>query len=137
VAQNDFNQQVIDEFRANGGVVGGMFEGMPILLLHNVGRKSGEERVNPVAFQKVDGGWAVFASYAGAPANPAWYHNLMARPETTIEIGPETLKVRTREAVGAERETIWEAQKAASPGFADYEQKAGDRTIPVLVLEPA
>ena len=134
---NDMNAKIIDEFRANNGVVGGPFEGMPVLLFHHVGRKSGEERVNPVAYQKVDTGWAVFASFAGAPTNPAWYYNLKAHPETTIEVGAETLQVVTREATGAERDAIWEAQKQAAPGFAEYEQKAGGRTIPVLIFEPA
>lgn len=136
MAQNDFNQQIIDEFRANGGVVGGPFEGAPLLLLHHKGRKSGSDRVNPLAYQKVDKGWAVFASYAGAPVHPAWYHNLVADPDTSIEVGTETLPVRAREAEGAERQTIWDRQKELMPGFAEYEEKAGDRVIPVMVLEP-
>ncbi len=133
---NDFNQEIIDEFRSHGGVVGGNFQGAPLLLLHSVGRKSGVERVNPVVYRKVEGGWAVFASYAGAATNPAWYHNLAAAPETTIEVGAEKVKVRSREAAGAERDDIWGAHKATMPGFAEYEEKAGERTIPVLILEP-
>ncbi|MDA8047875.1 MAG: nitroreductase/quinone reductase family protein [Actinomycetota bacterium] len=136
MAANDFNQQIIDEFRANGGVVGGPFEGAPLLLLHHRGRKSGEDRVNPLVYQKVDKGWAVFASFAGAPVNPAWYHNLSATPETTIELGTETLPVRVREARGEERDAIWARQKELMPGFAEYEEKAGDRVIAVVVLEP-
>ncbi|WP_410051044.1 nitroreductase family deazaflavin-dependent oxidoreductase [Acidiferrimicrobium sp. IK] len=134
---NEMNQKIIDEFRSNGGVVGGPFEGMPVLLFHHVGAKSGQERVNPVAYRKVDGGWAVFASFAGAPNNPAWYYNLLAHPETTIEVGTDTVKVTTREATGAERDAIWEAQKRDAPTFADYEGKAAGRTIPVLIFEPA
>ena len=137
MAPNDFNQQIIDEFRAHQGVVGGPFEGAPVLLLHTRGRKSQQERVNPLVYQKVDGGWAVFASFGGAPVNPAWYHNLVATPATTVEIGADTLDVRAREAQGPERDTIWARQKEAMPGFAEYEEKAGDRTIPVLILEPS
>lgn len=133
---DDFNQKIIAEFRANEGRVGGPFEGAPMLLMHHTGRRSGEERVTPVVYQKVDSGWAVFASFAGAPVHPAWYHNLMAAPETTIEVGTETVPVRVREATGSERDTIWEKQKAAMPGFSEYEEKAGSRTIPVLVFEP-
>src|SRR5579875_65216 len=103
---NDFNQQIIDEFRQNAGVVGGPFEGAPLLLLHSQGRKSGQERINPVVYQKVGDGWAVFASKAGAPTNPDWYHNLKAQPDVTIEVGTETIPVRAREATGDEREQI-------------------------------
>lgn len=132
---NDFNQQIIDEFRNNAGVVGGSFEGAPLLLLHTVGRRSGQERVHPVVYQPVDGGWAVFASKAGAPTNPDWYYNLLADPDVTIEVGTASIPVRAREAAGEERTEIWEKQKADMPGFAGYEEKAGDRAIPVIVLE--
>ncbi|HET6964264.1 MAG TPA: nitroreductase family deazaflavin-dependent oxidoreductase [Acidimicrobiales bacterium] len=135
MAPSDFNQQIIDEFRNNQGVVGGPFAGAPMLLLHTVGRKSGGERVNPLVYQQVGDGWAVFASFAGAPVDPAWYHNLMAQPETTIEVGTETIAVHAREAEGEERDRIWQKQKADAPGFADYEVKAGDRVIPVVILE--
>jgi deazaflavin-dependent oxidoreductase (nitroreductase family) len=134
---NDWNAKIIEEFRANEGRVGGPFEGSPVLLLHHTGRKSGVERVNPVVYQKVDSGWAVFASYAGAAHHPDWYHNLMAEPHTTAEIGSETIAVVARDTSGDERHAIWERQKAVAPGFADYEVKAGDRVIPVVVLEPA
>lgn len=135
MAPNDFNQQIIDEFRQNAGIVGGPFEGAPLLLLHSTGRKSGEERITPVVYQKVGDGWAVFASKAGAPTNPDWYHNLEAQPDVAIELGSETIPVRSREATGDERDRIWENQKAAMPGFAEYEEKAGDRVIPVMILE--
>ncbi len=136
MAVNDFNQKIIEEFRSNGGVVGGPFEGAPLLLLHSVGRKTGEERVHPVVYQKLDGAWAVFASKAGAPSHPAWYLNLVDRPDATIEVGTDTQAVRARVATGQERERIWEKQKATMPNFAEYEEKAGDREIPVVVLEP-
>lgn len=132
----DFNSKIIAEFRENAGQVGGMFEGNPLLLLHTVGAKTGQPRVNPVAYQKVPGGYAVFASKAGAPTNPDWYHNLVAHPRVTAEIGTDTVELVARVAHGGERERIWSAQKAAQPGFADYERNT-TRQIPVVVLEPA
>jgi deazaflavin-dependent oxidoreductase (nitroreductase family) len=133
---NDWNNKIIEEFRANAGKLGGQFEGAPVLLLHTKGAKSGAERVNPMMYQAVDGGYAVFASYAGAPKNPAWFHNLVADPDVEAEIGAETVRARARVTEGAERSEIWERQKSAYPGFADYEAKT-DRIIPVVVLEPA
>jgi deazaflavin-dependent oxidoreductase (nitroreductase family) len=132
----DFNQKIIDEFRANGGKLGGQFEGAPMLLLHHKGAKTGTERVNPVTYQQVGKDLAVFASKAGAPTNPDWYHNLVAHPKTTVELGTDTVPVTARVAEGDERTTIWEAQKKAQPGFADYE-KSTDRQIPVVILERA
>lgn len=133
---NDFNTKIIDEFRANGGRVGGPFEGGTLLLLHTTGARTGEERINPVAYQKVDSGYAVFASKAGAPTNPDWYHNLVAHPQVEAEIGTETHRLTARVAQGEERDRIWTRQKADNPGFADYEQKT-TRQIPVVILEPA
>ncbi|KIR64226.1 nitroreductase family deazaflavin-dependent oxidoreductase [Micromonospora haikouensis] len=133
---SDWNEKVIAEFRANGGRVGGQFAGAPLLLLHTVGARSGQARVNPMMYQEVDGGYAVFASKAGAPTNPDWYHNVLAHPRVRAEIGTETVELVARVAAGDERERIWSAQKAAYPGFADYERKT-DRQIPVVVLEPA
>jgi deazaflavin-dependent oxidoreductase (nitroreductase family) len=134
---NDWNAQIIEEFRANEGKVGGPFAGQSVILVHHTGRRSGTERVNPVVYQAVDGGYAVFASKAGAPEHPDWYRNLMAHPETTVEVGTETIPVVARDTVGAERDAIWERQKRDSPTFADYEAKAEGRVIPVVVLEPA
>ncbi|GAA1532544.1 nitroreductase family deazaflavin-dependent oxidoreductase [Dactylosporangium maewongense] len=136
MTMSDWNDKIIEEFRANGGKVGGNFEGAPLLLLHTVGARSGQERVHPMMYQKVDGGYAVFASYAGAPTNPAWFHNLVAQPRVTAEIGTGTQELVARVTDGDERERIWTAQKAAYPGFADYELKT-TRQIPVVVLEPA
>ena len=134
---NDWNRRVIEEFRANGGKVGGDMEGWPIVLVHHVGAKSGTERVTPVVYQQLEGGAiAVFASKAGAPSHPDWFHNLVANPETEIELGSETRPVTARVATGDERTRIWEAQKQAFSNFAEYEQKAGAREIPVVVLEP-
>jgi deazaflavin-dependent oxidoreductase (nitroreductase family) len=133
---NDWNSKVIAEFRANDGKVGGQFEGAPILLLHTTGAKSGQERVHPMMYQQVGEGYAVFASKAGAPTNPDWYHNIVAHPSVQAEIGSQTLPLTARVAAGDEREQIWSAQKSAYPGFADYEQKT-TRQIPVVILEAA
>jgi deazaflavin-dependent oxidoreductase (nitroreductase family) len=132
----DWNGQIINEFRANGGKVGGHFAGAPLLLLHHIGARTGKERVNPVMYQAVGGAYAVFASKAGAPTNPDWYHNLVANPEVTVEVGTETKSVRARVATGEERDTIWAIQKQRYPGFADYEART-TRRIPVVILEPA
>jgi deazaflavin-dependent oxidoreductase (nitroreductase family) len=133
---SDFNGKIIAEFRANGGKVGGPFAGSDILLLHHTGARSGTERVSPLAYQRVGGSFAVFASKAGAPEDPAWYHNLLANPDTSIEIGVETVKVRARVAEPAERDVIWDRQKKRAPHFAQYEQKAAPRKIPVVLLDP-
>lgn len=133
---NDWNSKIIAEFRANEGKVGGPFEGAPLLLLHTLGAKSGQERVNPMMYQAVDGGYAVFASKAGAPVNPDWYYNLLANPQVKAEIGTETLDLTAHVAEGQTRDRIWTAQKSAYPGFADYERKT-TRQIPVIILEPA
>ncbi len=131
---DDLNQRIIDEFRANGGRLGGQFEGAPMLLLHHTGAKTGRERVNPVMYRPVGDDLAVFASKAGAPTNPDWYHNLLAHPRTTAEVGRETVSVVAREAEGEERTKIWEAHKKDNPGFAEYEAKT-TRQIPVVILE--
>jgi len=134
----DFNQEIIEEFRANGGRVGGRFEGAPLLLLHHRGAKSGKEYVNPLMYQDLGGGsLAIFASKGGAPTNPDWFHNLRANPITKIEVGTETVDVVARVASDEDRDRIWEAQKRAYPNFAEYEQSAGARTIPVVVLDRA
>ena len=133
---SDYNRAIIEEFRANGGKVGGQFEGAPLLLLHTVGAKTGQPRVNPVMYRQLPNGYAVFASKGGAPTNPDWYHNLLAHPRVSAEIGTGTAEFVARVAEGEEREGIWTAHKAANAGFADYEQKTS-RQIPVVILEPA
>jgi deazaflavin-dependent oxidoreductase (nitroreductase family) len=134
---SDWNDKIIEEFRANAGKVGGNFEGAPLLLLHSTGAKSGLTRVSPMMYQAVDGGWAVFASYAGLDVHPAWYHNLKANPEAMIEIGTESgtelLEVSARELAPDERAPVWEEQKRRYPGFAGYEKKTA-RVIPVMLL---
>jgi deazaflavin-dependent oxidoreductase (nitroreductase family) len=131
---NNWNQQIIEEFRANAGKVGGRFKGAPMLLLHTTGAKSGEPRVNPMVYQADGDRLVVFASYAGAENNPAWFHNLVAGGPTSVELGTETFDVTARVTEGAEREKYWSKQKQDYPTFADYEQKT-TREIPVVILE--
>jgi deazaflavin-dependent oxidoreductase (nitroreductase family) len=132
----DWNAKIIEEFRANGGRVGGQFDGAPLLLLHTTGAKSGQERVNPMMYRQIDGGYAVFASFAGQPRHPDWYHNLVAHPDVQAEIGAQTLAMRARVAGDDERAPIWTAQKKDYPGFQEYEEMT-TRQIPVVILEPA
>ncbi len=131
----DFNAKIIEEFHANEGRVSGMFEGLPLLLLHHTGAKSGKSRINPLAYQGDDGRYVVFASKAGAPTNPDWYHNLMAHPQVTIEVGSDTITVVASEAEGEERERLYRTQAERVPQFAEYEERA-ERVIPVIVLTP-
>jgi deazaflavin-dependent oxidoreductase (nitroreductase family) len=129
----DFNAQIIDEFRANDGRVGGMFDGATLLLLHHTGAKSGEPRVTPLVYTGDGERYIIYASKAGAPTNPGWYHNLLANPDTEIEVGTETIPVRATEITGEERDRLFGAQAQRNPGFADY-QKNTDRVIPVIAL---
>ena len=131
---SDFNTKIIDEFRANNGQVEGWEGDWQLLLLHHTGAKSGTARINPLVYQPVGDDFAIFASKGGAPTNPAWYHNLMANPATQIEVGTETIPVTARELDGADREEIWERQKATLSNFAEYDANT-DRTIPVVLLE--
>jgi deazaflavin-dependent oxidoreductase (nitroreductase family) len=132
----DWNKQIIDEFHSKEGKVGGMFEGVPILLLHNTGRKSGKTYVNPLAYQKLDDGKvAVFGSKGGSPTHPDWFHNVQANPKVKVEVGTEEFDATARVAEGDERERIWTKQKKEFSGFADYETRT-TRVIPVIILEP-
>jgi deazaflavin-dependent oxidoreductase (nitroreductase family) len=128
------NAPVVEEFRKNNGVLTGGYAGAPIVLLHHVGVRTGTERLNPLVYQEVGDGWAIFASAAGATNDPDWFHNLMARPRTTIELPGETIEVTARQLTGEDRNVIWEEQKRRSPGFADYEAQT-EREIPVVLLE--
>jgi deazaflavin-dependent oxidoreductase (nitroreductase family) len=134
----DWNAQTIAEFRANQGRVGGPFEGAPIVLVHHRGRTSGQEYLTPMMYLPHDtepGTIYVFATKAGAPANPDWYRNLTAAGEGSVERGTETYTVAVSELTGAERDRIYAEQARRYPGFAEYErQTAGVRTIPVLEL---
>jgi deazaflavin-dependent oxidoreductase (nitroreductase family) len=135
MSPSDYNARIIDEFRANEGRVGGSFEGVPLLLLHHTGARSGEKRVNPLAYQRDDRRYVVFASRGGAPRNPAWYHNLRAHPNATIEVGTDTIEVLASESRGEERERLYRRQAERIPQFAEYERRS-ERTIPVIVLTP-
>ena len=128
------NQEHIDEFRANDGKLGGGLEGAPMLLLHHVGFKSGQEYVSPLTYQGLDSGYAIFASNYGKTTDPAWLRNLQANPDTTIELGSETISVRARVADTEERDAIFEEQVRRMPPFAEY-VKTAQRVIPVVVLE--
>jgi deazaflavin-dependent oxidoreductase (nitroreductase family) len=133
---SDFNARIIEEFRANQGRVGPPFEGTPLLLLHHTGARSGKDYVNPLAYLRDGDRYVVFASKAGSPTNPAWYHNLKAHPEVEAEVGTETLPLQASEARGEERDRLFSTQAERSPAFADYQEKAGKRLIPVMVLAP-
>jgi len=132
---NDFNARIIDEFRANEGRVGGTFEGSTLLLLHHVGARTGMNRVNPLAYDRDGDRYVIFASKAGAPTNPDWYHNLKAHPSVSIEVGTDKIDVLAVEAAGDERDRLFRRQAERSPGFAGYQAKT-DRVIPVMVLTP-
>jgi deazaflavin-dependent oxidoreductase (nitroreductase family) len=133
-AVNDFNRNLIAEFRAGEGKVAGPFEGAPLLLLTTTGAKTGRKHTTPLVYQQDGGRIVVFGSKGGAPSHPAWYHNLVANPTVTVELPAETFEARAVTVEGAERDRIWSAQKELMPGFKDYEAKT-DRQIPVIVLE--
>ena len=130
-----FNQSVTDEFRTNDGKVGGPFEGADLLLLTTTGAKSGQPRVSPLAYFRVDGKLLIIGSFAGADVNPAWVHNLRANPSGRVEIGNESSDVLARELPSAERDDLFDRITAASPGFAEYQSKTS-RVIPVFELRP-
>ena len=132
---NAFNKQIVEEFRANDGKVGGMFEGKNVLLLTTIGAKSGEERLSPLAYTRDGDRYVVAASMGGAPKNPAWYHNLIANPKVTVEVGTEKFEATaTVIADRAERDRLYAGMIAHAEGFAEYETKT-TRLIPVVVLE--
>ena len=130
---NIWNEQIIAEFRANGGKVGGNFAGGTLLLLHTVGAKSGLERVNPVACVTDGERLMVVASKAGAPTHPDWYHNLVAHPLVTVEFGAEQFQAQAEVAAEPERTRLFQKMVAVMPGFAEYEKKT-TRVIPVVIL---
>jgi deazaflavin-dependent oxidoreductase (nitroreductase family) len=131
---SDFNRAIIEEFRANGGRVGGAFEGSPILLLTSVGARSGLPRTTPVVYLEDADRMVIFASKGGAPTNPGWYHNLLANPSATVEVGSDTLEVKARVTSGEERARLFERQAERFPQFAEYARKT-TRQIPVIALE--
>jgi deazaflavin-dependent oxidoreductase (nitroreductase family) len=131
--QNERNLAIINEFRANGGKVGGPFAGRTLLLLHTVGAKSRQNRVNPVAYIKDGDRLVIIASKGGAPTNPDWYYNLLAHPEVTVEVGTEQFRVRATVAAEPERSRLYAQMVAIMPGFAEYQQRT-TRVIPVILL---
>ena len=131
---NDFNQALIEEFRANDGKVTGVFAGRPLLLLTTTGAKSGQPRTMPLVYTTDGDRMVVIASKGGAPSNPAWYHNLVANPTVTVELPGDTFQARATVAEGEERERLYSAQAALMPAFAEYQEKT-TRQIPVIILE--
>src|SRR5215470_3856105 len=130
---NNWNRQTIEAFRANGGKVGGMWEGRPLLLLTTTGAKSGRRLTNPLMYMRDGDRLLVFASKGGAPTNPDWYHNLLAHPEVTVEVGNETFEATAHVTEGAERDQLYARQAELYPGFAEYQAKT-TRKIPVIAL---
>ncbi|OMB89571.1 deazaflavin-dependent nitroreductase [Mycobacterium colombiense] len=130
---NAFNTSIIDEFRANQGKVGGQFEGANLLLLHTTGAKSGQPRVSPLAYFRIDGKLIIIGSFAGAPVSPAWVHNLRANPQARVEIGTDTFDVTAHELPADERAALFDKVTAAAPGFAEYQAKT-TRVIPLFEL---
>ncbi|MFN0094193.1 MAG: nitroreductase family deazaflavin-dependent oxidoreductase [Dehalococcoidia bacterium] len=134
---HEFNQQVIDEFRANGGKVGGNFAGAPMLLLTTTGAKSGAQRVTPLVHTRDGDSFVIIASFAGAPKHPAWFLNIEADASVTVEVGAEKFQAKAEVLKdGAERERLYKAQAALMPNFDEYQQKT-TRVIPVVVLKRA
>lgn len=129
----DWNKAIIEEFRANDGKVGGQFAGRPLLLLHTTGAKTGQQRINPLAYSRADGRLVVIASKGGAPTHPDWYYNLLANPTVTVEVGTEQFQARAVVATEPERTRLFDQMVAENPGFADYQRKTR-RILPVIVL---
>ncbi len=130
---NDWNQKIIEEFRANDGKVGGMFDGANLLLLHTTGAKSGLARINPVICMADGDRYVVIASKAGAPTNPDWYHNLVANPEVSVEVGTEQFKAQATVAAEPERSELYAKMAESFAAFNEYESKT-TRVIPVVTL---
>jgi deazaflavin-dependent oxidoreductase (nitroreductase family) len=127
---SNYNQAVIDSFRANAGKVQ---HPMPLLLLTTTGAKSGQQRTTPVAYSTDGDRFIILASKGGAPTNPAWYYNLVAHPTVTVEVGAEQFQARATVAEGQERERLFAQHAKQMPGFAEYQQKTS-RQIPVIIL---
>jgi deazaflavin-dependent oxidoreductase (nitroreductase family) len=130
---NALNRHIIEEFRTHEGKVGGPYAGVPLLLLTTTGAKSGEPRINPVAYNTDGERLVVLASKSGAPIHPDWYHNIVAHPDVRVEIGTESFEARATVAEGAERDELFAKRVAVMPNFAEYQAKT-TRTIPVVVL---
>jgi deazaflavin-dependent oxidoreductase (nitroreductase family) len=133
---NAFNENIVDEFRANDGKVGGQFANADLLLLTTTGAKSGHPRVNPLAYFRIDGKLIIIGSFAGADVNPAWVHNLRATPQAHVEVGTDAFDVTARELSSAERDELFPKVTAAAPGFAEYQANTS-RVIPLFELQRA
>ncbi|MCA9954432.1 MAG: nitroreductase family deazaflavin-dependent oxidoreductase [Ardenticatenaceae bacterium] len=133
--QNDWNKKIIEEFRANEGKVGGYFVNTPLLLLHTTGAKSGQPRINPLAYLEDGDRYVIVASKGGAPDNPDWYYNVVAHPDVEVEVGTQQFSAHAAVADEPERSELYEKMVAKNPGFDEYRQKT-TRTIPVIVLTP-
>lgn len=132
-SRQERNRTIIEEFRSNDGRVGGNFEGRPVLLLGTTGARTGQRRVNPVMYLADGGRWVIFATKGGGPKHPDWYHNLVANPVVTIEVGTETIEARAEVVAGGERDRLYAKQAGAYPQFAEYERRT-TRIIPVIAL---
>ena len=134
VDRNDWNRQVIEEFRSHEGKVGGPFEGSPLLLLTTIGAKSGQQRINPLVYLPDGERMIIVASKGGAPTNPDWYYNIVAHPDVTVEVGTEKFPVHaTVYMSGEERDQLYNRMAAKNPQFAEYQTKT-TRKIPIIVL---
>ena len=136
IEPNDFNRAIIEEFRANSGKVGGPFEGGTLLLLTTIGAKTGRRGTTPLVYSKDGDRLVIAASKAGAPTNPAWYHNLVAHPTVTVEVGTDSYEAQATVTAGAERDRLYAQHAKLNPGFAEY-QKNTTRVIPIVTLERA
>jgi deazaflavin-dependent oxidoreductase (nitroreductase family) len=134
MAMNEFNERVIKEFRVNGGKVGTPFANAPMILVTHTGAKTGKSYTTPLVYSRDGDRIVVIASKAGAPNNPSWYHNLVAHPTATLEIGTESFKAKARVATGDERERLFNQQAAQMAVFNEYRAKT-TRKIPVIVFE--
>jgi len=130
---DEMNKKVIEEFRANEGKVGGYFAGAPLILVNSVGAKSGRTITTPLVYLPDGDAWVIFASFGGAPKSPAWYHNLKANPDVTIEVGAEVVEAHATEVMGPERDDLYAEQASRFDNFAEYEKKT-TRKIPVIRL---
>jgi deazaflavin-dependent oxidoreductase (nitroreductase family) len=129
-----FNTGIVDEFRANGGKVGGPFEGATLLLLTTTGAKSGQPRLAPLAYLTIDGKMIIIGSKAGADTNPDWVHNLRANPRAHIEVGTDAYDVVARELPREVRDEMYPKVVELAPGFGDYQSKTS-RLIPLFELQ--
>ena len=135
VRVNERNRRIVEEFRANAGVVGGHFEGASLLILHTTGRRTGREHVTPLVYLPDGDRFVVFGSKGGAPTHPEWYLNLKANPDATVEVGTRAIRVRATEITGPERDDLYARQVERWEPFRDYPSKTS-RVIPAVALEP-